>query len=376
MRPVHLTSRRLIPVVAALATIALIVGVAAVLSDRRATAHRQPAAGAPSRVPPTLALAGSAGGTAHPVPPRDDLVDPIRATSGFRLEATLPSGPATAAAYRLLPERADAASVTRLAQALGLAGEPRRSGPGWVLTSAAARLVVLDGSGLPWTYGTVRAGCLPALPSTGSGTVTSCAIEGAPLSEPSSADTARATAVLRRLGASTAAVWHIGTTFTAPGAVADRPAPGWDTTVTVVPTTRLTNATGYLARPTLLASYPVISATEGYRRLRDLPRMMPLAQRCPLIAGQGCGTPQPVTITGARLGLQLVTDTRLGTLLVPAWLFSVRGDQGVLTGGGLSVVAVTDHYLDQVGTGWPSDAPTPTDGGSGPGLDGATRPMS
>lgn len=233
MRLSQTGSRRLVPVLAALCVIGLLLGAAVLVLSWRSNvpstdggprALREPA----RPTPPTLLLTRLPHLAQHSVPPGDESVA-LGGTSGFRLATSLPSGPATAPAYRLEPQRAGAEQVSGVARALGLAGTSRRSGPGWVVESGGGRLVVLDGAGLPWSYGSAHAGCQPPLPTLDGDSVSSCAALGSGDAPGAAGATASAAAILRKLGAPTNAIRRAGTTFTAPGMVAGRTALGWDT---------------------------------------------------------------------------------------------------------------------------------------------------
>ena len=88
------------------------------------------------------------------------------------------------------------------------------------------------------------------------------------------------------------------------------------------------SGSGWLARTAERDSYPVVTATDAYQLLRRTPLPMPL-MACPEPLPESadpvpCGG--PITITGAELGLSL-QQTPDGYLLVPAWLFEVRGSR-------------------------------------------------
>jgi hypothetical protein len=125
---------------------------------------------------------------------------------------------------------------------------------------------------------------------------------------------------------------------------------GMQTTVQVDREGAVQSAGGYLATPDKGDSYPLVTAQDAYD---DLPPMM-TAMLCPVGPdGKGCGTPQPVEITGAHLGLMLRALTDGGQALVPAWLFEVKGWTEPL-----AVVAVQKQYLPQP-TPEPTGKPEP-----------------
>lgn len=374
--------RRLAPVLAVLVAIALIAGAALLAAGRRSDPARPPSADSTAGNPPVLQLAPDPARAAAAGPAGEVRADTGQGRSAFRLTSALPSTPASAPAYRLAPQRATAAAVSRLGQALEVAGEPRRSGPGWVLESPAGRLVVSDGSGVPWSYGAASGGCLPPLPTGDSGSVTSCPVplSTAPPRPPSAAG--RVAALLARLGPADAEVRRAGAATTATARVAGRVALGLQTTVTLDASARVAAATGHLASPVRLAEYPVIDAGEAFRRLVSQPRMLGLPERCLLVRGQpGCAEPPPAAVTKVELGLQMVTDRAAGALLIPAWIFRIRPDAAWYGREPIGVIGVADRYLhravpdsraDPDTAGPPSTVPgsqepAPQGGGSGPG---------
>jgi hypothetical protein len=374
MRLTRTTSRRWLPVLAALAVALLGVGAAVLVAGLRAGGGAHPAAGGAAKVPPTLRLAGlpspelsgSTGGRPIPVG---------RGGTSFRLAAPLPAGPSSATAYRLAPQQATAPMVTRLVRALGLTGSPRRVGAGWVVTSGGSRLVVLDGSGLPWSYATAAAGCLPPVPAGGksdgsvsSGSVSSCAVVGSdakPSATPAGGIDARAKAILGRLGAPTEAVRRLGTTFTAATIVAGQPVLGLDAIVDIAQVTGLKTASGYLASPVRLAEYPLIPAREAFARLAAQPTpQLAIADRCLEMRGRpGCRVTTNV-ITNVRLGLETAVTRDSGLVLVPSWLFTLRDNAEWSPVG---VIAIADRYLNG-GAETSAPTPGPPAGGSGPGM--------
>ena len=121
------------------------------------------------------------------------------------------------------------------------------------------------------------------------------------------------------------------------------------------------HASGFLATPEPADTYPLIGVQEGFERLKKpapfgnilrpgaAPAVVP--DLCPAAIDAPCNPrplrPQVVTVTGARLGLQLAPAVAEGggkpdvAYLLPAYLVDLEG-------GGTdvrAVVAVPDRYL-------------------------------
>jgi hypothetical protein len=153
------------------------------------------------------------------------------------------------------------------------------------------------------------------------------------------------------------------------------PTYGVGTRVDVAADGTVTSASGWLTTTRRGDSYPLLSAKAAFDALPPMPRMM----LCPIGPdGKGCLPPEPVRITGARLGLALRSLADGHPVLVPSWLFQVKGSTEPVVG-----VAVEPRYLDDGSN--PSPGPTTSDRpvppvGSGtaappePGTGGATEP--
>jgi len=128
------------------------------------------------------------------------------------------------------------------------------------------------------------------------------------------------------------------------------------------------DASGWLATPTADATYPLISARQGYDQLLQQPQpMMALGMPCRIVPGtQGCAPTPDRVVTGATLGLTQAYRTDRGILLVPAWLFHVRGQSTPV-----AVVAVQRAFIGQPEPPSPIGGPTiggqPGSAGSQPG---------
>lgn len=143
---------------------------------------------------------------------------------------------------------------------------------------------------------------------------------------------------------------------------------GYTTRVELGRDRQVTYAAGFLGEPTRGDSYPLVSARAAFDRL-PAPATTELCAVGP--NGQGCQSPPKPEVTGAELGLLLQQTSEGDQVLVPAWLFAVKGWPDPL-----GQVAVSDQYLgegdpDQSGkpsdvpaTGAPTDEVPPAEGGS------------
>jgi hypothetical protein len=137
--------------------------------------------------------------------------------------------------------------------------------------------------------------------------------------------------------------------------VADSPVIGLDTRIVVGADSSVEDASGWLAQPQRGDDYPVIGAREAFEQLRNQPRPMLAEMPCEIPPGAtACPAPPDREVTGARLGLVQAHEGDDGTLLVPAWLFNVRGQLEPAV-----VLAVAPDYL--------GDPEAPRSGGTSPG---------
>lgn len=302
----------------------------------------------------------------------------------YELTGTLPTGqPDDQTVWRL--RRATADDARTLADALKLTGSPTRVEGGWVLrTGGDHRLAVRDDGS--WSYGL---DCAPDTPvasedltvgcayATSTGTVTaepkgaepSTGTEPSPVPEPQplvspgpSEATARDVAqrVFDRLGLGDARVQvYAGDPFAivqAAPSVGGLATVGWVTSLQIDGDGRVSSADGWLPDPERGAAYPVITAQRAFDLLQQQPRpAIELCMRRP-DGKPGCADIPPAEVTGASLGLMLDYD---GTkaVLVPAWLFSVKGQQEPAT-----QIAVEPGYLAPPPT--PTPEPLPVEPGS------------
>jgi hypothetical protein len=126
---------------------------------------------------------------------------------------------------------------------------------------------------------------------------------------------------------------------------------GLETRLVVDPRQQVTDGAGWLGTPTAGSEYPLISAAEALAR-------GPVAA-----VGLRCGstTCPPPEVVSARLGLALRWDTSGQPLLVPAWLYQVRGQTALLV-----AVAVDPRYLSR------NEPTLPAGGSSGGSVGSAT----
>ncbi|MGZ4615932.1 MAG: hypothetical protein ACXV4A_10240 [Actinomycetes bacterium] len=335
------------------------------------------------------------GGGTGPLPVLRLTDDQPRWASGatnnrWHLDGALPTAPAEAPVRTFGRPSPD--KVTALARALGLGSKARPAGGSTTFRGAAGTLQVQDAPGGQWRF-TAAGLATPAptlcpstavgqLPKTSVITVPTCDVAspmplsttggGSPTTAaappPSSAKALQiAGPVLAAVGivASTARTVAGGdqVTVVADPEVGGHPTDGFTTDVTVAGA-RIMSAGGWLGASTEGRTYPLVTARQAWETLirTPLPEMLTACPQ-PLPPGADplvCGG--PVTVTGARLGLSL-RHQGAAPLLVPAWLFQVRGSTRLLP-----VVAVQPSYLGSV--------PTPSTGGGGGSTGTAAPPTS
>ena len=148
---------------------------------------------------------------------------------------------------------------------------------------------------------------------------------------------------------------------------------GLETRVAVDEHGQIVDASGWLATPTAGATYPLITALQGYQQLLQQPQpLSQLGMPCQIVPGTPGCAPTPVrVVTGATLGLTAAYGTGRSILLVPAWLFQVRNDSTPI-----AVVAVERAFLGEPEQPSPGGQPTtgsePGSAGSGSGTSGGT----
>jgi hypothetical protein len=138
------------------------------------------------------------------------------------------------------------------------------------------------------------------------------------------------------------------------------PTSGYTTRVELGQDRKISYASGFLGDLTKGDTYPLITAREAFDQIETPPMMDMMCRVGP--NGQGCQAPPPQEITGAKLGLTLRQTGKGDQLLVPAWLFTVKGWTDPL-----GQIAVEKKYL---GEDEPDDAVVnPTDKGTEPATD-------
>jgi hypothetical protein len=331
------------------------------------------------------------------------------AGSRWRLEGTLPDGPSSGQVYLLPAGASSRAVVATLARALGMSGQLQHLKGGWYLVSGSTELSVSELAGRHWTYG--NHGCIagPVFnPQTGTACAVATSVPPIPRESPASgapggrgpnptptASTQVAVAtplpvpegLARSLARPVLEAVSVNPSSarveTAGGQrsivfnpqVAGSTVPGLETRVTMDEHGQIVDAFGWLATSTTGATYPLISARQGFNQLRAQPQpMMALGLMCRRVPGtQGCAPVPDRVVTGARLGLTQAYSTDRGVLLVPAWLFQVRGEPTPL-----AVVAVAGAFQGEPGQqpslgGEPTVRSVPGSIGGGSGTNGSTQ---
>ncbi len=349
--------------------------------------------------PPTLHIATGSDTGGSAAMSRDAAPVPIDGGyfGGWVLVGALPVQPTQAAVRRWPDGPASPAEVQRLAQVLGVTGTPARHADGWVVTGATGVLRIRDDGGHQWSY--TRADQTECPPITvdvdhpDGATGAACGMAIAPGQSipagPSTAATRSMAAPLLAglgLGASDVAAATVyqgspNSTLSVSPTVDSMPTQGLETTV-YADRTGIAGASGRLDLPTPGDVYPLRTAKQAFEDLAKEPRPM-MAPYCGPIPGvpggtsagpvplPRCPSPEPVKVTGARIGLLLTYDMSSDShgmgvpLMVPAWFFTV------LAGGtGPVMIAIDPSFLappDQPQPGNPGSVP----GGSGSGSDGS-----
>ncbi|MDT9688008.1 hypothetical protein Q5762_06520 [Streptomyces sp. P9(2023)] len=301
--------------------------------------------------------------------------DPNDGGAVYKAKGPLPKGPSSAAVHR--PEgRVTSAEVTRLAQALGIAGTPRLEGEVWKLAPEK------DGSGLrldvsaeapgSWTFtrydgGPVGDTCLKgkACPPPGEAKPPS----GGPVSE--EAARAAAAPVLKAADQDDAKVdasQLMGSVrvVNADPVVGGLPTYGWSTGIHVGPGGELVAGSGQLKEPVQGATYPVIGAEQALEELNKsaVPGSVgiggcataPPAADTPDAPCEPRNEPREQAVTGAVFGLaaRFVDGERA---LVPSWLFQVEAEAGAKPHTVVRTAVAPEHLAPPVK---PTPTPTPT----------------
>ncbi|MFW6689956.1 hypothetical protein [Streptomyces sp. MAR4 CNX-425] len=362
--------------------------------------------------------AASDGSGEEPPPLRLDglAMEPAGAAGGtpLRLAGELPEGPDEAPVYAS-EGRVEAADVARLAEALGLSGEPRQEGGRWRVGVArdgqGPLLEVQPEAPGAWTYQRHRAvPCDPPPEKTEGPAGVECVQAATPPAElrgdpvPESAAEETAEPVLAAVGqqdAEVASAEPFGAvrTVTAEPVVDGLPTAGWRTSLQIGGDGQVSGGNGYLVEPAAGHTYPVITADAALTELnkpggtREKLAVAPAcASAVPYEKGTGPGRPlvgkvdpcigklEPTTVRGAEFGLS--AQSVQGRLtLVPSWLFEVTGDSPTPFHGGKPgtivwpQLAVAPEYVTTAGPDTPTapePAPTAPAPDAEPGTDGGS----
>ncbi|MFB8398213.1 hypothetical protein [Streptomyces yangpuensis] len=296
--------------------------------------------------------------------------DPSGAGVVYRADVKLPEAPATAPAYSVSGEVAQA-DVARLAAALGITGTPRLEGDVWLAGEAAdgsgPRLTVARTGPGTWNFNRFQAGgdsagngagddCVRGRDTCGPATLPKDAGGAGGSGKPVSEEAAKAAAapVLKALGQDGATLDARLTqgavrVVTADPVVGGLPTQGWSTKVSVGADGSVVGGNGELKAPVRAADQQVVGAVEALARLNARSSGSEggtgpsgCASAVPLAGDAATGSaetvpcnpePRPMkpprteTVKGAVLGLAPGTvDGARG--LVPAWLFEVAGQGG------------------------------------------------
>lgn len=319
--------------------------------------------------PPALALDGyhASGGTGNGIAPGEP--NPYGAT--YRVDGSLPQGPASAPVYRT-GGQVTKADVARLAEALGIDGTPVARGQVW-------RIGVMDGSGPVLTVNRQAPGAwtfqryAPVIDDCKSATV--CGLDGSvgdPVSVTVAVAEKAAAPVLKAVGQDGAKldasqVLGAQRVVNADPVVGGLPTYGWSTGITVNAQGEVVGGSGQLKAPVKSDTYPVLSAEKTLGLLNKAPgtdhRMgiggcaspVPLKDRLEAPCGQSTASPAAggaLTVEKAVFGLAShLVDGRQA--LVPSWLFEVRA-AGAKDAFTVTYPAVDPAYITSPATATPT----------------------
>lgn len=257
--------RRILPVLSALAVLAVSGGAGYALSSLPGQDDDRPP---PLRLSGTGEAAAVAAGAAPAVE--------------YLVSGSLPDGPGEAPVYRLADRPLDAAAVRPLAEATGAAGAPRENADAWVSGGTGVMLRVGKHAGQRWSttvMGAASVECLrPSRKLDRRPALTSCPPRVAAPSPAQAAARARPVFEAVGLDAGKARTVPGGSTvtLTVDPTVDSRPTSGFSTTATV-DAGRVVSASGWLGRPEAGAEYPVITAEQALAELRKRPPPIPVA---------------------------------------------------------------------------------------------------
>ncbi|MGV9565543.1 hypothetical protein [Streptomyces sp. NPDC003480] len=325
--------------------------------------------------PPALALDGSSEGAT----PGIAVGEPNPYGTTYTVRGTLPDGPRSAPVY-WVKGRVTQDQVARLAKALDLGGTPRLVKDTWQVgaakDSAEPNLRVnRDGPGT-WTFSSSVPGtdncprgtmCRPV----GSGIA---GVRPGPVSEEAARQAAAP--VLKAVGQDDAKLdasqlMDRVRVVNAEPVVGGLPTHGWTTGLRISSEGRVIGGSGNLVAPVKGAVYPVLGARKtldlmngapssyGRKGIGGCPGPVPVRDRDekPCTAGPAASQRASASVEGAVFGLA-VHAVNGKAVLVPSWLFAVRGTGASGSGDTFTVTypAVDPRYLV---------APRPTGGASG-----------
>ncbi|MFF3161184.1 hypothetical protein [Streptomyces sp. NPDC003273] len=352
--------------------------------------HRADAgASGPGATPPPLRLDKWTRGGTEGIAPGEP--DPYGAS--YVAVGELPDGPGSAPVYGP-GSGVREEQVTRLARALGVEGAPVAEGRGWRVGGKDGSGPVLrvnrDAPG-DWTYSRYSPG------TDDCRKVTVCAHDpAAPAADPVSADAAEKAAapVLKALGQEDAAidagrVMGAQRVVDADPVVGGLPTYGLTTGLTVDANGELAGGHGMLTAPVRGDTYPVLSAARTLALMNKGPKAghrmgiggcaspVPLKERLEQPCGGAPSAPgaadpvNPLKVDKAVFGLA-ARSSEGRQVLVPAWLFEVRGStaRGAFT---LAYPAVDPKYLLERGPAIDPEALTAPGGSAAPEPGTATR---
>ena len=326
--------------------------------------------------PPPLALDGYSESTAdggNGIAPGEP--NPYGAT--YKVDGTLPDGPAKAPVYRARGE-VTKEEVARLAKALGVDGPPVAQGEAWKIggqDGSGPSLQVNRQAPGAWTFSRYAPGTDNC---KGTDTCTTPQTGGTPVSV-EVAEKAAAP-VLKAVGQDDAKrdasqVMGAQRVVNASPEVGGLPTHGWTTGITVGSDGEVVGGSGQLKTPVKGDTYPVIGAEKALELMNGQPKSDPrtgiggCASPAPLKdrLEQPCeqpssGTPQQdtVTVENAVFGLAAhVVDGQQA--LVPSWLFEVTAP-GAKDPFTVTYPAVEPRFLASPEPSEPSDQPTSAPG--------------
>ncbi|MGA5351065.1 hypothetical protein ACPCJU_01470 [Streptomyces thermodiastaticus] len=311
-----------------------------------------------------VAAGGGSGGHEQGIAPGE----PNPYGTVYRAAGPLPDGPGSAA-VQVARGEVSREQVARLARALGVAGAPVADADAWRVGAGK------DGTGPvlrverqapgAWTFSRYA-------PGTDDCKGVRCVHDpAAPAGDPVSEEAAKKAAapVLEALGQSDAVVdagqvMGAQRIVDAEPRIGGLPTYGWTTSLTVGVGGEVVGGSGQLATPVKADTYPVLSAQrtlellngsagDGHRMgiggcTRPVPLKDRLEQPCDAVASPAAAGRGSATVDSAEFGLS-AQASQGRPVLVPSWLFRVRGTQGQ-EGFTVAYPAVDPRYVRSADT--------------------------